>query len=78
MASAEDSVFQMDRASGECMYAEDSTATVRGAFWSSRSAWILPRASSPPVITVLRGRTRKPARVSTASIQSAHIRSSGT
>ena len=30
------------------------------------------------VCTVLRGRTRKPARVSTASIQSAHIRSSGT
>ena len=80
-ASADDSVFQMDLASGECRYAEESTAIARGATCSSRSAWILPRTSPSPlpaVITVLRGRTRKPARVSTASIQSAHMRSSGT
>ena len=40
--SADDSVFQIDLASGECKYAEDSTATARGATCSSRSAWMLP------------------------------------
>ena len=54
VASADESAFQIDRASGECMYAEDSTAMARGAFCSSRSAWMLPR----PVIAAGRGRHR--------------------
>ena len=48
----------------------------RGALCSSRSAW-RSRLAVGAVAIALRGMTRKPARVSTASIQSAHIRSSG-
>ena len=77
VASAAEMAFQAALASGECRYAEDRTAMVRETASSSRSAWMPLAARAPDVVTVLCGRTRNPARVRTASIQSAHIRSSG-